>query len=475
MKKLLINIALLAGILSMAGCKKFLETLPDNRTVITTPEQVSQLLTTAYPHGSYMLFCEALSDNVEDKGNGGLGIDPQLFLINTQSYKYQDVQDIMADSPVAYWDSCYAAIAAANQALLYCGGPDSANFSAQKGEALICRAYAHFMLVTLFSKAYNPATAASDPGIPYITKVSTSVFNKYERGTVAGVYQQIENDLTTGLPLIKDRVYGDAPKFHFTEQAAHAFASRFYLFKRDYAKVVTHSTAVFGSANPASLIRDQVKIYGTLQPVDMKLLYTSSSNPANILLQEIPGSKYPDNYYGFRYGIGTNINAELFTFSNVTNGNYAITVYGSGPQYFNFPKFEKNIAPLFSMEEVLMNRAEANVHLKNYSATISDLNTWISKNITSYSPSRHNVTIPKIMAFYDPLPQDDAMITAVLDLKRITYMQEGLRWLDILRLDIPVRHTASPDFNTTLVPGDKRRLLQLPPEVVNEGMALNPR
>lgn len=475
MKKLLINIGLLVGILSMAGCKKFLETLPDNRTVITTPEQVSQLLATAYPHGSYMLFCEALSDNVEDKGNGGLGIDPQLFLINTQSFKYQDVQDVSADSPVAYWDSCYAAIAAANQALLYCNGPDSANFSAQKGEALICRAYAHFMLVTLFSKAYNPATAASDPGIPYMTKVSTSVFNKYDRSNVAAVYKQIESDLTTGLPLIKDKTYGDAPKFHFTEQATHAFAARFYLFKRDYEKVVTHATAVFGSADPASVIRDQVKIYSTLQPVDMKLLYTSSTTAANILLQEAPGTKYPDNYYGFRYGIGTNVNAALFSYPNVTGGRFAMTVYGSSPQYFNFPKFEQKISPLLSMEEVLMNRAEANIHLKNYAAAITDLNTWISKNITGYRPATHNLTIPKIMAFYAPLPQDDAMVQATLDLKRITYMQEGLRWLDILRLDIPVTHTASPNFTTTLAPGDKRRLLQLPTEAVNDGMEMNPR
>jgi hypothetical protein len=474
MKKLLINICLLAGILSMAGCKKFLETLPDNRTVVTTPEQVSQLLATAYPHGNYMLFCEALSDNVEDKGNGGLGVDPQLFLINTQSYKYQDVQDVTADSPVAYWDSCYTAIAAANQALLYCNGPDSAKYTAQKGEALVCRAYAHFMLVTLFAKAYNPATAASDPGIPYMTKVSTTVFNKYDRSNVAAVYKQIESDLTTGMPLIKDEVYGDAPKFHFTEQAAHAFAARFYLFKREYDKVVTHASAVFGSVNPAAVIRDQVKIYSTLQPVDMRILYTSSGTAANILLQEIPGTKYPDNYASFRYGIGTNINAQLFSYPNVTGGDFAVTVYGSSPQYFNFPKFEKNIAPLLSMEEVLMNRAEANVHLKNYAAAITDFNTWISKNITRYNPAAHNVTADKITTFYE-LPQDEAMIQTALDLKRITYMQEGLRWLDILRLNIPVRHTASPNFSTTLVAGDKRRLLQLPPEAVNEGMALNPR
>lgn len=475
MKKLLIYIGLITGTLALPGCKKYLETLPDNRTVITTPEQVSQLLATAYPHGTYMLFCEALSDNVEDKGNSGIGIDPQTFLINSQVFKYDDPQAITTDSPVAYWDSCYAAIAAANQALIYCTGPDSANFSAQKGEALVCRAYAHFMLVTLFSKAYNPATAASDPGIPYMTTVSKNVFTKYSRGTVADVYKQIESDLTTGIPLIQEKLYGDAPKFHFTGQAAHAFASRFYLFKRDYQQVVTHANAVFGSANPAALIRNQVAVY-KLSYNDMVTQYTSSSNPANILLQEMPGSKYMNNYYSYRYGIGSALNQTIFNAPNVTDGSYAMSIYGASPQYFNFPKFTDNlkIQPLLGMEEVLMNRAEANIRLKNYAAAIADLNIWISKNVSGYDPSTNNVDANKMMAFYG-LSQDAAMIQTALDFKRATYFQEGLRWLDIKRLDIPVVHTGANNFSTTLVPGDKRRLLQLPLEAVNDGMALNPR
>lgn len=475
MKKLLTYIGLFTAILAAPGCKKYLETLPDNRTVITTPEQVTQLLTTAYPHASYMLFCEAMSDNVEDKGNTGVGINPQTFLINTQAFKYQDADDISADGPIAYWDSCYAAIAVANQALSYCNGPDSANYSAQKGEALVCRAYAHFMLVTLFAKAYDPTTAANDPGVPYMTTISTSVFNKYDRGTVAAVYQKIESDLTTGLPLLKDELYASAPKYHFTRQAAHAFAARFYLFKRDYAKVVEHSTAVFGSANPANLIRDQDAFYG-MSYDDMVIYYNRSSNPANILLQEAPGTKYPDNYYSYRYGIGTRINQEYFLSANVTGGSLAISVYGSGPQYFNFPKFKGDVTvmSLLSMDEVLLNRVEANIRLKNYGAAITDMNTWVSKNVSNYNPSRHNVTAAKMMSFYG-LPQDPAMIETALYMKRITYMQEGLRWFDILRLDIPVVHTGSPGFSTTLAPGDKRRLLQLPAEAVNDGMALNPR
>lgn len=475
MKKRLIYIGLLTGLLVATGCKKYLETLPDNRTVISNAQQVSQLLATAYPHSCYMLFCEALSDNVEDKGNSGVGVDPQTFRINAQSFKYQDADDVTADAPIAYWDSCYAAIAAANQALSYCNGPDSANYSAQKGEALVCRAYAHFMLVTLFAKSYNPATAASDPGVPYITTVSKNVFNKYDRGNVAGVYAKIESDLTTGLPLLKDEIYGNTPRYHFTVQAAHAFASRFYLFKQDYAKAITHATAVFGSKDPATQIRDQVKFYG-MPYNDMVVQYFNSQNPANILLQEAPGTKYPANYYGYRYGLGSNINRQLILNSNVTGGALAITTYGSGPQYFNFPKFKSDVTvvALLSMDEVLMNRAEANIRLKNYTAALTDLNTWVSKNISNYNPARHNVTVAKMMAFFQ-LPQDDAMIATLLYMKRITYMQEGLRWFDIVRLDIPVVHTGTPNFTTTLAPGDKRRLLQLPAEAVNDGMQLNPR
>lgn len=475
MKKLLLYISIITVLAGMGSCKKFLETLPDNRAVITNPAQVSQLLTTAYPHATYMLFCEAMSDNAEDKGNSGVGADPQTFLLNTQSFRYEDPQDISPDSPIAYWNACYAAIGVANQALGYCGGPDSANYSAQKGEALLCRAYAHFMLVTLFAKAYDPATAGNDPGVPYITAVSKTVFRKFDRSTVAAVYAHIENDLLTGLPLLQDNVYGDAPKFHFTMQAAHAFAARFYLFKRDYAKVVEHTTAVFGSTNPAALIRNQVKFY-KMSYNQMIISYNNSSNPANILLQEAPASRYPGNYATCRYGFGTGLRVKLFVGANVTGGDYAVTVYGASPQVLNFPKFGANInvMSLFSMDEVLLNRTEAYIRLKNYDAAIADLNTWVGNNVTDLNPASKNVTPKKMTNFYGT-SLDSSMLQTTLDFKRITYLQEGLRWLDILRLNIPVTHTGSADFNTILVAGDKRRLLQLPPEALDAGMALNPR
>ena len=196
---------------SLAGCKKFLEKNPDNRASLESPEQVAQFLGTAYPQGNYMAFCESISDNVSDKGTGGLD------LTALQPYFFKDVTENEQDSPEGYWNACYAAIAVANQALEACvTASDTASFSSQKGEALVCRAYAHFMLVTLFAKAYNPATAATDAGIPYVTTPEKIVFKNYSRKTVSYVYEMIEKDLVAGLPLLDDTRY-TVPRYHFTK------------------------------------------------------------------------------------------------------------------------------------------------------------------------------------------------------------------------------------------------------------------
>ncbi|RYZ47233.1 MAG: hypothetical protein EOP49_21960 [Sphingobacteriales bacterium] len=151
-----------------------------------------------------------MSDNAEDKLGAGVGVD-FVDRINAQSYRYQVVEESpdAEDGPDYYWNACYHAIAAANQALeLISTAPDSTVLTAHKGEALLARAYAHFMLVTLYAKVYDPATAASDPGVPYVTATEKQVFNQYSRSTVAYVYEMIEKDLTQGYPLIDDQIYG---------------------------------------------------------------------------------------------------------------------------------------------------------------------------------------------------------------------------------------------------------------------------
>jgi hypothetical protein len=183
MKRSLLYTLCLVLLLS-TGCNKYLDKEPDNRAKLNSPEKISQLLGTAYPQSNYQAIAETMSDNVTDIGNG------QTDNLIHDLYFYIDTKENQEDSPEKYWFSCYSAIASANLALQTINKQPNPNvFKNQRGEALVARAYAHFMLVTFFSKVYDVATASSDPGIPYVTEPETEVIKKYDRKTVQYVYE----------------------------------------------------------------------------------------------------------------------------------------------------------------------------------------------------------------------------------------------------------------------------------------------
>src|SRR3954454_7708813 len=184
---------------------------------------------------------EISSDNAGDIATNGRD-HPDWVTLITDLYFYKDNKGsgTNEDTPEGYWFGCYKAIAAANislDAINKAPNPDA--YKAQKGEALVARAYAHFMLVNFFAKFYNTASSATDPGVPYVTQPETVSIKQYDRKTVSYVYDMIEKDLLEGLPLLDDKSYA-VPKFHFNRSAANAFAARYYLYKKDYMKVVTY-------------------------------------------------------------------------------------------------------------------------------------------------------------------------------------------------------------------------------------------
>jgi len=467
----------------MAGCNKYLDKEPDSTwTSLDTPEKVSQLLGTAYPQSNYMTFCESMSDNVTDKG---VGTDEKP---NRDSYYFQDVASTEEDSPEAYWRAAYAAIAAANNALVACNhARDSVAYSRQKGEALVCRAYAHFMLVTFFSKAYDAATAATDAGIPYVTEPEDVVMKQYERKTVAYVYEQIEKDLLAGLPLIRDDKY-KVPRYHFNQAAAYAFATRFYLYKKDYQKVLDYAAKVFPNGDLADNMRPWNTAYMYMTPAELFNIYSNSSEKANLLLVETP-SLWGRYYYSYRFGMNYTKYQEMLG-ENVTGGSWCFPVYTSGTYNYLIPKmnefFVKEsvnatigqpyvMVPLFTTEEVLFNRAEANAYLGNNNDALADLNLYASKRIVNYDATTYGITIAGLRTYYGAATNQDALINGVIDFKRVEYVQEGMRWFDLMRYKVPVTHTTVTGETLTLAADDLRRVLQIPASAKTSGIALNPR
>ncbi|MBV8254770.1 MAG: RagB/SusD family nutrient uptake outer membrane protein [Chitinophaga sp.] len=473
-------VALLAG----TGCSKYLEQAPDQRATLNTPEKVSELLVTAYPAATYNTFAEAMSDNPIDLGITGIQ-DPK----NADAYFWKDITSTAQDGPNYYWNACYSAIASANQALEVCNNAaNPAAYAGQKGEALVARAYSHFMLVCLYAKAYDPATAAQDQGIPYVTSPEKVVIKQYDRKTVAYVYEMIEKDLKEGIPLLNDKYA--VPAYHFTRKAAHAFASRFYLWKRDYDKVIEEANLAFPSNDFAANVRPWLNYQGgSVTTTDLQNFYTNATNPGNLLLGEAVSS-YGVYYARYQYAMSQNRCVQIISpFGNQWN---ALKVY-SYSQTFYFvmkylPYFKRTsinantgvyytMMPLLTTEETLLNRAEAAINKEQYSAALDDINTLIKARITNYNTTTHLITDTRIMNYYASRTTDrkEAYRFALLDVKRAEFVTEGMRWMDILRLKMPVTHTTIRGEVFELAADDKRKLLQLPEEVTLSGVPLNPR
>ncbi|MFD2065786.1 RagB/SusD family nutrient uptake outer membrane protein [Pontibacter silvestris] len=470
---------------TLASCNDFLEQPVDQRATLNSVEKVSELLVTAYPEADYATFTESISDLAMDKTSGSVVVEEE----NQNPYFFQDVPSRNEGSPTNYWYACYAAIAAANQALEAIeNAPNPEDYSAQKGEALVARAYAHFMLVTLFSKVYDPATASSDPGIPYVTEPEKVVMGQYDRKTVTYVYEQIEKDLTQGLPLINNNAY-TVPKYHFNTAAAHAFATRFYLFKQEYQKVIDHANQAFPGGEIESSLRPWVDVYSNLTANEGLAIYTQATQRANLLLTETT-STWARYYASYRYGLATPIVNYLFRSANVTGSSWVFPLYTQGDNNWLILKFREHfvrtdinadiglaytIFPLFTAEEVLFNRAEAYIELGNYRAARADLNTYASARIANYDPVADAVTTSKIRSFYGISDTKEGLIATLLDFKAAEFVQEGMRWFDIIRHDITVEHPTASGQVLTLPPGDPRRVFQIPQEVVLAGIEQNPR
>lgn len=486
MKKIVLGVAALVGMLAFSGCNDYLDKIPDNRTELDSKDKIAELLVNAYPKASYIPFTEVMSDNAGDKGS-----DAKVTqLSNTEPFFWKDCTNDGFDTPPSYWDACYTAIAHANLALeAIAQSPEREAMAEQRGEALLCRAYAHFMLVTLFSKTYDKATAATDMGIPYVTEVERVVKKEYARGTVASVYANIERDLQEGMLLNANNTF-KSPKFHFNKNAACAFASRFYLFKKEYDNVIRYSDKVLGAA-PTSKFRNWAS-YADKQYNAVKQLYTASSESCNLLLQETLTS-WGQLYFYNRYAYTTDKMDESFVNANVSGGQWLSLFQLSGDNMVvHLPKFHvffKKVgvgastgwpyimAPLFTVEEVFFNRLEAKVlgGKAPVSEVITDLNLFLSLRIKGYVAPKNSVTMEKITAFYGLASNQENLLECILDFKKVEYLHEGLRWFDILRHKRVVVHKTFDGQDVTLKADDARRVIQLPLRAVNSGLPQNPR
>ena len=513
----------------LTSCNEYLDVLPDNRTEIDTPEKLQKLLVSAYPTNDPLYVAELMSDNVDNYGPQ----NPNTNRFVDQVYAWEEVTEANNESPENFWIDCYMRIATANtalEAIEKIGGATTTALQHCKAEALLCRAYCHFMLANLFCQAYRPEDAETQLGIVYMTSTAKSLDENPPRPSLAEVYRLVEKDLMEALPIAGSDY--QVPAYHFNQRAAYAFAARFYLYTEQWDKAIDYATRCLGSA-PKAMLRDWAFMASMTRDWNaISQHYIDASVNSNLLL--LTSYSYMGLVFGpYRYlskyshgkylaehedGEAQNIwgNDPFYMgMSTYSGNNLDKTIFWKLPYLFEYADavagtgFYRTVYPAFTTDECLLNRAEAYVLQGEYDKAAADLTMWMQNIIQtdltltpediqafyndqeySYSDSLGiESTIKKHLNPTFDIGQEgdmkEAMLQCVLGFKRIETLQTGLRWYDIKRYGIEImRRVMNAEGKPAerldvLKKDDLRRAVQIPLRArrtsEHDGVEPNPR
>ena len=161
------------------------------------------------------------------------------------------------------------------------------------------------------------------------------------------------------------------------------------------------------------------------------------------------------------------------------------------------------VDPVFTGYETILTRAEAYIMKKEYDKALADMNTWLTAHCDVTSPKFLTLTVDNVNTALNAIRMTEVpsravseesikkplnpqgftveegtqtnMIYTVLQMRRITTIYQGQRWLDIKRWGIEFTHHLDGEDNLVFKAGDLRGAIQLPYDVIEAGLEPNPR
>jgi len=392
---------------------------------------------------SYNVTGEVSSDNfyVTEATFNGLSA-----LIDKNAYTWSS--KLWENVPISLeWESNY-------QRILYCNlvlegldkkgitVVDQTAYNNVKGRALFQRALSLFMVTTAFCKAYDPATATTDVGIPL--RLSSDLNVPSKRSTLQEAYEQIFKDILLARELLP---VNDIYKTRPTKAAADALLARIYLEREDYGNaflysdnclrqystLINYNSLSTSAGYPLVQMNTETIFYGTISNNGILL-------PSRAVIN-------PDLYQLYA---ANDLRKVLFFASN-GNGTYSFKGNYNGqanPQFGGI-----------ATDEMFLVRAECHARLGRTNDAIDDLNTLM---ITRF---RTGTFIP----FTASTP--DEALSKILIERRKELVLRGLRWNDLRRLNKDPRFaiTLSRTLGSqtfTLPPNDARYTFKVPDYVI---------
>ncbi|RAK36345.1 UNVERIFIED_ORG: SusD-like starch-binding protein associating with outer membrane [Chitinophaga ginsengisegetis] len=186
-----------------SGCKKYTDITPKGQNLLKRASDLDLLMNVDYSGTAFTCVKQAILDNdmYLHAYNVPNTISSNVQTMNKILITYDESADraalTLTDGP---YEGLYRIISTVANIVLTNADKASGDpvlLKQLKAEAYIQRAYLHYLLVNIYAKAYDPATADKDGGISYVKDIDFEAVNT--KNTVKEVYDNILTDIDAAL------------------------------------------------------------------------------------------------------------------------------------------------------------------------------------------------------------------------------------------------------------------------------------
>jgi len=336
-----------------------------------------------------------------------------------QTYKWAD-EIIPVGEPDSGMNSLYSSLYTCNviisEVMNSKNGTDAERL-AIKGEAQVHRAFIFLNLINVFGKAYDPATSATDPGIPLL--IQPTVTENITRASVKEVYDQIVKDLTEAIASGLKPVNTGRSVWFPSKASAYALLARTNLYMGNYAEALQNANAALALQNNLLNLEDYENAgdYGwprTFQDSENILAKESNSymySPTLLSLSDDLLNSFDTN--DLRYQLYTRSINDM-TYGSLTEGRAYSKELLSGDG--------RNAGP--TVPEMYVTKAECEARAGEAGAAMNTINTLRKKRFK-----------PADYTDLTAVDANDALIKVLAERRKELMGRGGFRWADLKRLN----------------------------------------
>ncbi len=422
MKKYLIFIGILSTLLT--SCDNYVDIQTEGKLVPKETGNYRYILNNTYTFNNTYDLLDVASDDITVRDDHANYFN--LYYANSayyqpfmQTYKWSD-QIIPVGEPDYAMNSLYTALYNCNviitEVMNSTNGTDAERL-AIKGEAQVHRAYVFLTLINTFGKAYDPATSATDPGVPLFT--TPTVDANITRASVKDVYDLIVKDLTEAITSGLKPVQTGRNVAFPSKASAYALLARTNLYMGNYADAQRNAESALALQNKLLNLED----YENVGDYSWPLTY---EDPEIILSKKSGGYQYAPTLLSLsdellnsfdtkdlRYQLYTR-SVSAMSFGSLTEGRAYSKELLSGDG--------RNAGP--TVPELYVIKAECEARAGNAGAAMNTINTLRKTRFKAADYTDLTAT-----------DANDALIKVLAERRKELMGRGGFRWADLKRLN----------------------------------------